>query len=165
MRFRLEQRFKAEPDAVLAAFVDPDFYRELAALPNVGEPEVVDIGRDGDVVRMRVRYRFTGELSAAARRVLDPARLTWVDHATIDLADRRAVFELRADYYADRFRCHGAYSIEGTAGATRRIVEGELTVRAPLVGKAVERAIVSGLERHLDDEVTVVERWVRPDPG
>lgn len=165
MRFRLEQRFDADPDAVMGAFVDPAFYRELSALPNLGEPEVVDIRREGDVVRIQVRYRFTGELSSAARRVLDPERLTWVDHATVDLAARRAVFELRADHYADRLRCHGAYSVEGTAGASRRIVEGELTVRAPLVGKAVERAIVSGLERHLDEEVAVVERWVGSDPA
>ena len=162
MRFHLEQRFAVPADAVMAAFADADFYPELASLPNVGEPQVIDRTQDGDVVRMQVRYRFTGELSAAARRVLDPQRLTWVDHATIDLAARRTVFELRADHYADRFRCHGAYSVDddGTGGS-RRTVDGELTVRAPLVGKAVERAIVSGLEHHLGDEVDVVERWTR----
>ena len=161
MRFHVEQRFGVPADAVMAAFADPAFYPELAKLPNVGEPEVIDRTQDGDTVRMQVRYRFTGDLSAAARRVLDPHKLTWIDHATIDLAARRTVFELRADHYADRFRCHGAYALDDIeGGASRRVVDGELTVRAPLVGKAVERAILSGLERHLDDEVDVVERWV-----
>ena len=161
MRFHLEQRFAVPADAVIAAFADPSFYPELSELDNVGEPHVLDHRSDGEVVRLQVRYRFTGDLSAAARRVLDPQRLTWVDHSTIDLTARRTVFELQADHYADRFRCHGGYTVEEVdGGRSRRVVDGELTVRAPLVGKAVERAIVSGLERHLSDEVDVVERWV-----
>lgn len=161
VRFHLEQRFAVPADAVMDAFADPGFYPELAKLPNVGEPAVVSCARDGTVVRMQVRYRFTGDLSAAARRVIDPHRLTWVDHSTIDLAARRAVFDMRADHYADRFRCNGAYTVDDTgSGASQRLVDGELSVRAPLVGRAVERAILSGLERHLGDEVEVVERWV-----
>lgn len=160
MRFRLEQRFSADPDAVLAAFVDPDFYPALAALPNVGEPQVVGRTVEGDVVRIDVRYRFTGELSSAARRVLDPQRLTWVDHATVDLTARRAIFELKADHYADRFSCRGGYFVEADDGGSRRVLEADLTVRAPLVGRTVERAIVSGLEHHLVVEVPVVEGWV-----
>ena len=32
----------------------------------------------GDEVLLQIRYRFNGQLSAAARAVLDPERLTWV---------------------------------------------------------------------------------------
>ena len=160
MRFRLEQRFTADPDAVMAAYTDAAFYPELASLPNVGEPEVVGRTVDGDIVRIDVRYRFTGDLSAAARRVLDPQRLTWIEHTTIDGTARRAIFELQADHYADRFGCRGGWAVEAVpGGGATRTVEAELTVRAPLVGRAVERAIVSGLERHLLDEIPVVERW------
>ena len=161
MRFQLQQRFRAPPERVLDAFADPAFYPELARLPKLGEPEVLAREDDGDLVRMQVRYRFTGELSSAARRVIDPKRLTWVDHSTIDRRNLRVTFEMRADHYADRFRCFGSYQLEplGGGGALRR-VDGELTVRVPLVGRSVERAILSGLEQHLDDEVEIVERWV-----
>ena len=39
----------------------------------------------------------------------------------------------------------------------RRITEGDLAVRVPLVGRSVEGAIVSGLREHLAVEIGVVE--------
>jgi hypothetical protein len=63
-----------------------------------------------------------------------------------------------ADHYADRFSCSGQYvftpSSDGTG--TVRTVEGELKVKAPLVGHTVEQAIVSGLEEQLRSEVPAV---------
>ena len=158
MRFRFEQRFGAPADAVARAFTDPALYAALDALPNLGRPEVLDRREDGDRVELRVRYRFTGELNAAARRALDAERLTWVESSVHDLATRTASFELHPDHYGSRLQCRGTYRFEEGAGDTVRHVEGDLVVRYPIVGRAVERAIVSGLERHLHDEVAVVEQ-------
>jgi len=42
----------------------------------------------------------------------------------------------------------------------RRVAAVELSVSAPLVGRAVERAIASGLREHLADEAPVVEGFL-----
>ena len=160
MKFHLEQRFGAAPDAVARTFVDPAFYAMLQDLPNLGRPEVLELEASGDRVRLRVRYRFTGNLSPAARRVVDPDRLTWVEAATHDLATRSVTFVLHPDHYASRLSCHGDYRFEPDGDRTRRVVDGDLSVRFPLVGRAVERAIVSGLRDHLDDEVAIVEQFL-----
>ena len=68
---------------------------------------------------------------------------------------------LRPDHYADRFRCSGEYRIEPRPGGCRRTAEIELSVSFPLVGRAVERAIASGLREHLADEAAVVEEHLR----
>ncbi len=143
----------------MAALLEPGFYDELANLPGVGSPRLVSSERSGDVVTVRVHYRFTGELSAAARAVLDPAKLSWTEESAYDLAARTAAFRMVPDNYGDRFRCSGTSTFTATGGGTLRRVEGELTVRAPLVGGAVERAIVSGLREHLAAEAPVLERW------
>ncbi len=165
MRFELTQRFAGPVAEVADAFCDPGFYELLADAPKLGRPEV--LGREADAggqrVTMRVRYRFTGDLSSAARAVLDPTKLTWVEETVHDLAARRARFVLHPDHYADRFRCSGSYWFTPAgddAGATIRHAEGEVKVKAPLVAGTVERAIVSGLREHLDDEVAVVARFL-----
>ena len=56
---------------------------------------------------MRIRYRFSGDLSSAATAVLDPEKLTWVEESHHDLAARTVRFELHPDHYADRFSCRG----------------------------------------------------------
>lgn len=163
MRFELIQRFAADPDRVAAAFCDPAYYEALAEVPALGHPEVLSAEAEGEVVHLKVRYRFTGELSSAARAVLDPARLTWVEDSRHDLGNRSVTFKMVADHYADRFTSNGRYRFDpvpADPNATVRHAEGEVKVRAPLVGASVERAIVSGLKSHLADEVTVMERFL-----
>jgi hypothetical protein len=160
MRFEIEQRFSADADAVAAAYADPALYAALDGLAKLTQPEVVHHEQQGSVVVLDVRYHFGGDLSAAARAVLDPSRLTWIEHTVHRLDARTATFELRPDHHRDRFRCSGSYRFEPAGSACRRVGTGDLRVKALLVAGAVEGAIVSGLREHLADEVPVVEAFV-----
>jgi hypothetical protein len=158
--FHLEQVFAAEPDAVAAAYADPLLYAAFEALPKMGRPELVGHSRELDVVTLQVRYAFAGELSSAARAVLDPARLTWVERSRHDLAERSVTFTLVADHYADRFTASGRYRFVADGDGTRRIADGTIKVKALLVASAVERAIISGLHEQSASEVAVVESFI-----
>jgi hypothetical protein len=160
VRFTVEQRFSTDADATARAFTEPDLYAGFAALPKVSVPDVLACEPDGDLIRLRIRYQFAGQLSAAARAVIDPAKLTWVDESTHDLARRHVRFVLRPDHYGGRFRCSGEYRIEPVADGCRRHASIEVKVSAPFVGSAVERAIESGLREHLADETEVVEAYL-----
>jgi hypothetical protein len=160
VRFTIDQRFSAAPDGVARAFANPDLYRAFQDLPKMSRPEVLAHEVDGNEVALQIRYRFNGELSPAARAVIDPARLSWVEHATHDLAARTTRFRMVPDHYGDRFQCSGSYRFETDGTGTLRHCEGDIRVRALLVGGAVEHAIVSGLREHLDDEVDVVEAFL-----
>ena len=163
MRFHLEQRLPGSVAEVMGALVDPRFIASLGRLGDLGEPELLDQRTEDGIVHQRVRYRFTGKLSSAVTRVIDPARLTWVDECAYDLAAGSARFRIVPDHYANRLRCSGRYHFDEEASdRTRRSAEGELSVSYPLVGRAVERAIVSGLESHFDDEAALFEEWLAP---
>lgn len=162
MRFTIDQRFSAAPDTVARAYADPALYDAFQELPKMSRPEVLHHEADGDVVTLQIRHRFSGHLSPAARAVLDPARLTWVEHARHDLAERRTTFTMVPDHYADRFRCSGTFRFADADGGTVRHCAGEIRVKALLVAGAVEGAIVSGLREHLDEEVAVVEAFLTP---
>ena len=161
MRFSLQQALRGPVDEVLAAFVDPAFYAELGTLPNVEAPELLDQRVEGRIVRQRIRYRFAGELSSAVTRVIDPARLTWVDEAVFDLDAREATFRIVPDHYGNRLTASGRYRFVPAGGGTTRIIDGEIKVHMPLVGGKVERAILGGIERHLADEAALVGSWLQ----
>lgn len=160
MRFTIDQRFRAAPDDVARAFANPDLYVTFQDLPKMSRPEVLSHEVEGDQVVLLIRHRFTGELSPAARAVIDPARLSWVEHATHDLAAHTTTFRMVADHYSDRFHCSGSYRFKAEGTGTLRHCEGDIKVRALLVASAVESAIVSGLREHLDAEVDVVEAFL-----
>ncbi len=160
MNFRIEQRIPAPLAAVEAALLDSDFVAATADLPKLGAPELLENTRDGDRAHQRIRYHFTAPLSGAVTRVVDPAKLTWVDDATYDLTSHTSRHRILPDNYADRLQAAYDVTLEALGDSTRRLVTGELTVHVPLVGGRVERAIVDGLEEHANAEAELLGRWI-----
>jgi hypothetical protein len=161
MKFTLTQTIAAELARVEAAYLDPAFYAELGDLEKIGAPMILDRDDGDGVTRLRVRYHFTGDLPSAARAVLDPSRLTWVNDSVIHHRDHRMDFTIQPDHYGRRLRCSGVVQLRADGNTTVRDVSGEVKVSWPLVGGTVERALVSGLQEHLRDEVAVLERWAK----
>lgn len=159
MEFTVDQDFAADADAVARAYASPDLYAHLDGLPKLDRPEVIDHRVEHDLVHLRVRYRFVGDLSPAVTAVIDPRKLTWVEHSTHDLAMRTVRYHLVPDHYPDRLRSSGSAHVLAEGTGSRRTVTGRLTVHVFAVARAVERAIVSGLREHLAAEVAVVDRF------
>jgi hypothetical protein len=159
MHFHLGQRFDGSLDDVLTALADPSFLAMLGQLPNLAAPELLEQTRSGDLISQRVRYRFTGDVSRAVRAVVDPAKLTWVEVSTIDIAGRESEFHLVPDHYPDRLQAAGHSTFTADGDSTVRTTTGHVTVRVRLVGGRVEQAIVSGLEEHAEQEVAIFRQW------
>jgi hypothetical protein len=163
MQFRVDQRFDATPDAVLAMFCDPAFYASLTGMDKIGAPDVLTLTRDDAAGRahLRLRYAFVGDLPRAALTVLDPAKLTWVEDTDVDLAARAATTTLKPDNYADRLTASARWAITASGDAAARRIDGDLQVRMPFVGGQVEKAIASGLREHLLAEEDKAAAWLR----
>jgi hypothetical protein len=160
--YTVTQSFPAEADEVARAYASADLYEQLVGLSKLGTPEVLDRRVENDLVHLRIRYRYVGGLPPAATAVVDPHRLTWVEHSTHDLDARTVRYRLVPDHYPDRLQSSGSCSVEPAprADGATRTVAGRLKVKALVVGGAVERAIVSGLQEHLAEEVAVVGRYI-----
>lgn len=164
MRFTITQRYTAAtPQQVIVAYTDPALYATFEGLTKIGTPEVVDRSGEGPAVSLTLRMRFIAELNAAARRVIDPAKLSWLQHEAYDLdaLSARVVFE--PENYADRFSSSGGYQFSADPAdpsATIRTISGDLRVRMLLVGGQVEGAVVSGLREHFAEEQPLVQRWL-----
>lgn len=162
MRFRLDQALPGTVEEVLEAFTDPGYLATIGTTAKVGEPEVLEQTRDGRSVRQLVRYRFTGDLAPAVTAVIDRRRLVWVDEHVYDLERATATFRVLPEHYADRLHAGGTerFVAAPTGEGTIRQVEAELTVRWPVIGGMVEKAIVSGLQEHLADEAVRIAAWL-----
>lgn len=162
MQFRIRQNFEASPLEMMQVYSDPEFYPYLHNLPKIGAPEVLDRRDEGGQVLMWVRYLFKGDLPAAARRILDPSKLTWIEAARYDFESLTAWTQLLPDNYADKMTCSATVVFSTDPGPQRqstRTIEGDLKVSMPLVGGKVEHAIVSGLREHMTDERPIADWW------
>ncbi len=160
MDFTLIQEIPAPADAIDAALVDPDFLTRMAELPKLGSAEVLANERDGDVVRLQVRYLFQAELSAAVTRVVDPAKLTWVEDSTCDLVAHRTTCVIRPDNYANLLEGSYDATIVATGAGCVRTITGTVKVHVPLLGGKVEKAIVGGLSENAEAQVSLLTSFL-----
>ncbi len=163
MRFTINQAIHAPREAVESAFVDPGFYAALGDMDALDPPEILSQGQRGpDVVDLVIRYKFVGHLSATVRLLLEPAKLSWIDRSTFHRKEHRIDFDMLAEHYPDKLRCHGTYRFVADPdepALTHQVLNGDVKVIWPVAAALVERAIISGLTQHLVQEAALVERW------
>lgn len=164
MRFTLTQEIEGDADAVAGALVDPDLIARMDELPALAAVRLVGQERDGEVVDQRVWYRFEADLSAAVRAVVDPARLSWTEVSTFDLRAHTGEHRIEPEHYGHLLS--GAYSSRldarpGRSRRVRRVIEGGVRVRVPLVGGRVERVIVDGLRDNAAAQARLLSEWLR----
>lgn len=162
MDFAIEQTYAADPDEVARAYTESGLYDSIGEGSTRAHPEVLSRTVDGaGRVVLRIRYRLAAELSEEARAVLDPDKVTWVEHSTHEVARRHTDYRLVPDNYVDLVRISAQCTTRrGPHGGAIRTVEGTLRVKVPHVAGAVETAIVSGLSEHLTAEARTVERFL-----
>jgi len=158
--FTIEQRLAGAPAAVQELLLDPEFVAARSKLPKLGDAELLECTRDDTTARLRVRLRFTAELSSAVTAVIDPKKLTWVDDARFDLAALHADHTIEPDNYADRLSSTYRSVLEPDGAGTRRVLTGMVKVRMMLVGGKVEGAIVSGLREYAVPEAELLNTWL-----
>lgn len=140
----------------MACYASAELYDQLPNLSKISQPELLDRTETDERVTLRLRYQFIADLPTAALAVIDPDRLTWVEHTTYDLASLVATTELHPDHYASKLQASASARFVPAGDGAQRILSGDLRVRVLLVSGQVERAIVSGLTEHMDEEAEVV---------
>jgi hypothetical protein len=168
MKFTISQRFtNATPARVMAAYTDPAMYPTLEGLTKIATPEVVSRDARDQTIDLTLRMRFIAPVNAAVRRVVDPAKISWLQHEHYDLDARTADVVFEPENYADRFSSSGRtqFGVDPTdASGTIRTITGDVRIRVMLVGGQVEGALVSGLKEHFAEEQPLVQRWLDDHP-
>jgi hypothetical protein len=169
MKFTITQHFTgATPRQVVAAYIDPAMYPTLVGLTKIGTPEIVDRDANDDSVDLTLRMRFIAPVNAAVRRVVDPAKISWLQHEHYDLDALTAAVVFEPENYADRFSGSGGSQFTADPAdptSTIRTITGDVRIRVMLVGGQVEGALVSGLKEHFAEEQPLVQRWLDEHPS
>jgi len=156
VKIAIRQAVAVPPARAVATYGTPAFYVGRPGRDDIAMVEVVRHDDLGERVLIEVRFAFTGSLSPAVRAVIDPAKMSWVTRTEVRPAEARTSWVVLPDHYPDRLSASGSYRFEeGDDGPDSTIVhvEGDLRVRAPIVGRSVERVIGTDLRQYIRDEL------------
>jgi len=159
MRVEVAQGISVPRERVVEALVDPAWYATIETRASLGAPEPLLLQVLDGVVHTAVRWRYAGTLPAAASRVLDASRLTWVIEVRLALDSFSGTVHVVPDHYEGLLTCEATIELTDDDGATLERVAGDLQVRVPLFADAVERAIAGAFEDHLRTEAEALERY------
>jgi hypothetical protein len=159
VNFSFVQNIRATVTSVEAALFDTAFVKATSDLPRVDDCALIGRHDDGTTIRAQIHRRFDAPLNAAVRRVIDPSRLTWVEHVDYDTATHAGRHTIDPDHYRDRLRCTFRTALVAEGDHTRRTVDGSLTVKAAFVARKVEAAIVDGLREYSAAEAELLSTW------
>jgi hypothetical protein len=156
MRFSIDQNVAVAPEVAIAAYGNPAFYEGRPERDNISVLEVVRHEDTGARVLIEVRFKFSGSVSSAVRAIVDPHKMVWITRTEILVDEQRTTWKVLPDHYPDRLTSQGTYQFTpgpGGSDSTLVKVEGDLKVHVPIVGRTVERVIVSGLRSYIGAEV------------
>lgn len=152
MRFAATQTYPTSRERLLELYTGTEMWGELSGFTKVSAPEVLDRSHRGDLVTLRLRYRFIAHLPSAVTAVVHPDNLVWVEQTVTDLSAGTARVDFQPEHYASKLSASAQIRYGGREGSATRQVQGDLKVKVFLVGGQVEKAIASGLSEHLAEE-------------
>jgi hypothetical protein len=159
VHFATQQAVAVTPARAIAAYGTPAFYEGRPIRDHIEVLELVRHEDTGARVLMEVRFAFRGPLSPAVQRVIDRNKMSWITHNELRPDELRADWVVLPDHYSDRLSAGGVYRFEpdGSDGTSSVVsIEGDLKVHVPLLGKSVEKVIVSGLRNYFQAEVQTI---------
>lgn len=161
--FRLEHSF---PDIPLELFErhlnHPELIAMLDAMPAFRSRELVE---RQDLPDGKTRWRFKvvagGDIPPAARKVVNEDLLTWWEDTTFSPTEHCIYWSIEPVKIKDKLVCRGTWKLIAQGGGTHRVIDGELTVKVPLVGKVAETFLVGELKRNYDVEPDIQRKFYR----
>lgn len=153
--------FHASPDAVSALFAEESFARARSDASGADRADAIVDGTPATGFSVSIRQSMpAASIPAEFRTFVGSAldvRYTEVwDPATADA--RTGTFAV--EIVGTPGHASGALRLDPDGDVTRFTVDGDVSVRVPLVGPMIERAIASAVVKALRDELATADEWL-----
>jgi hypothetical protein len=158
VKFSTTQAVAVPPQEAMAAYGTPAFFEGRPIRDHIEVLEVVRHEDTGARLLMEVRFAFRGPISPAVQRFIDRNKMSWITRNEIKPDQGRSDWTVLPDHYPDRLKAAGVYTFEASGDGTGSLVgiDGDLKVQVPVLGRSVERVIVSGLRKYFEAEVLTI---------
>ncbi len=153
--------FRAAPEALAEALLDPDFQETLSDIASLRDRRLLaqENQQDGKVVR-NIRCVLDLHVSGMAKTVLGDADPAWVEESVWDPKTMMWSWKIKPEVAADLLSASGTTAVQASGSGSARIVTGTIKVKVPLYGGKVEGWIVDGLEHAYAEEAERLQAWL-----
>jgi Protein of unknown function (DUF2505) len=165
VKFEIAHRFQTTIADFERVLDDPGLYDKLR-LPGIEKIEPLERVDEGGRIRRRVRYtpNTDGKIPSFGRSVVKPSMLRWIEESTYDKGRHRFDYRILPnlpDKWRDFFQSQGSYQLTQEGAEVHRVIEGEIVVRVPLLGRTVEKLLVKEVTANFRAEAEAMSALLR----
>jgi len=161
VKLYVESLLPVDPSTAWELFESDEFAERLAAQTNI-RSEVLEKRDEGDGKTFRhLKYTSGTELPKMVAKALGSKSLTYDQFNHLDRNSGAMAWRVELPVLKDRVKVGGTTTITEHEGGSRRVVDGEISVKMRLVGGQIEKAVVAEFEKSMGRAVDIVRDLIR----
>lgn len=167
MHFVLEHKFDCNVETFEKALDHPALNDYIARNYSVlRKREILEKKENGKSVFTKIRCVPNYDLPLKARKFVDQEHIEWVEETDRDRENHIIEYRIIPRIFKRQFTTYGRFTITPTPdGKTKRIIDGNVVVLLPGIGKKVEEYIVPRITRALNEEAEIVKMFLNEFAG
>jgi hypothetical protein len=159
--FRLEHEF---PDISLELYEKylnhPDLNQMLSQMPAFRSRDLVEKQElDNGEIHWTFKVVAGGDIPPAVQKVLSADMFSWWEKTRFVPSEHTIHFKIEPLVAKGKFEGGGKWCLIKHGNGTKRVIDGEMSVKIPLVGRVVESFLVSELKRNYEVEPDIQTRF------
>lgn len=159
MKMNVRHHLPAPPDVAWREIFSEAYSAAIAAHAGTTSVKLSEEVRDGKRL-VRSQVTLAKELPSTAAKVMGSKNLVYILEERIDDANRTVQWRVLVNKVSDKVKAQGIFKIEPAAAGCERIIQGEVKVSVPFIGRKIEAGIAAELEKSYEATAVFATKWL-----
>lgn len=160
MKLYVENHLPIDAASAWDVFESDEYKQRLREQTKI-QQEVLETREEGGVEIRRIRTEPDQELPGMVASAIGTKKLSYVQTNRFDKAAGRMEWHVDLDGIGERVKVHGVTTCVPDGDGCKRIIDGEISVNVPLVGRQIEKQVVSAFEKSMQQANDVALAIIR----
>ena len=161
MKFQLQHPMPADIETAWNVLMSEEF--SIASYAHMGANRELLSKEDKDgKTLLSLKITLQNELPSVAAKVIGSSKLSWIQDQILDHSSRSMKWRIKIPS-AEKITAQGSFHIKENGDYSVRIVEGDVNVNIPLLGKKIEKHVCTQLENSYEKSALFSQEWLQKD--
>lgn len=164
MKLKLEHAFACTPEEYWDIVADHTVDEQMAHASD-GTYELLSESDANGVLTRRQRIVMNRELPSAMKKAIGTDKIGYELETKVQRSANRADWTITPLVLPDRVKGAGIVHVTATPSGCVRVIDGELTVKVPLIGKMMEERLVNDVSASYDRGAEIIRQHIGKRKG
>ncbi|MCD6497984.1 MAG: DUF2505 family protein [Deltaproteobacteria bacterium] len=163
MKFKFEHRFDVPVEELEQAMFAEDLPAFLQEhMPSLKGIEVLERQDSENAIQRKVRYEPVPLIKKVGPKKVPPEAMIWVEQSKYDRSRHEMTFENMPTHpkVKNLMTNKGTVRLMASGSGSMRVLEGELKVSVPLLGRVAEKIIFKTAGKVVEEEAAALKKFI-----